>query len=142
MSVSKTEGRRFEPFCFCKINGVCSSVGRAPDCGSGGHRFETCQTPNNVRMPEWSKGAVCKTVFRRFESDSSLLTEGSSSKEIRTGASVYYPKFRIAINLFLTRFKTLPVACSSGCPSAFANKSTALSISLTSSFVRGSSVIE
>jgi len=36
----------------------------------------------------------------------------------------------------------LPVACSSDCPSAFANKSTALSISLTSSFVRGSSVIE
>ena len=27
---------------------------------------------DNVRMPEWSKGAVCKTVFRRFKSDSSL----------------------------------------------------------------------
>ena len=49
---------------------------------------ETCQTPYNVRMPEWSKGAVCKTVFRRFESDFSLKTEGSSSKEIRTGASI------------------------------------------------------
>ena len=25
-----------------------------------------------VRMPEWSKGVVCKTIFHRFKSDSSL----------------------------------------------------------------------
>ncbi len=33
---------------------------------------ETCQTPYYVRMPERFKGAVCKTVIHRFESDSSL----------------------------------------------------------------------
>ena len=49
---------------------------------------ETSQIPYNVRMPEWSKGAVCKTVFRRFESDSSLKTEGSSSYLFGTGASI------------------------------------------------------
>ena len=26
----------------------------------------------NVRMPEWSKGMVCKTIIRRFKSDFSL----------------------------------------------------------------------
>ena len=28
----------------------------------------------DVRMPEWSNGAVCKTVIHRFESVSSLKT--------------------------------------------------------------------
>lgn len=68
---------------------------RAPDCGFGGHRFETGLSPkhmwdaavvagkphklevggsnpppatSNEWVPEWFKGQVFKTCIRRFES--------------------------------------------------------------------------
>ena len=34
--------------------------------------FESHSRNKHVRMPERPKGAVCKTVIRRFKSDSSL----------------------------------------------------------------------
>jgi hypothetical protein len=59
-------------------------------------------TPNNVRVPERPNGAVCKTVVRRFESDSSLhapvaklvkaaLSKGVLCIPVRVRAGV--PKF-------------------------------------------------
>ena len=49
-SVSKTEGRGFKPFCSRKKeHGVCSSVGRAPECGSRGHGFESHHSPQMLQ---------------------------------------------------------------------------------------------
>ena len=32
------------------INGGCSSVGRAPDCGSGCRRFKSCHPPHEKNL--------------------------------------------------------------------------------------------
>ena len=46
----------------------------------------------DVRMPEWSKGVVCKTITHRFESDSLLYAERGSTEVIMAGRTsfLYY----------------------------------------------------
>ena len=97
---------------------------------------------DNVRMPEWSKGAVCKTVFRRFKSDSSL-----NSKRLRFPKSMEmeplcYAKLRMAFKRFLTFTSTLHISLFLSWLSSFPSKSTALFSSRKSSSLSGMSVIE
>ena len=42
-----------------------SSAGRAPALQAGGHRFEPCR-PHRGGIPEWPKGADCKSVSNAF----------------------------------------------------------------------------
>ena len=42
-----------------------SSAGRAPALQAGGHRFEPCR-PHCGGIPEWPKGADCKSVSNAF----------------------------------------------------------------------------
>ena len=67
--------RRFET-CHSDNNGEMH-YGGAADCKSAvlGHsRFDSCLSDNFYyeEVPEWVKGPVCKTGFRRFKSDPSL----------------------------------------------------------------------
>lgn len=88
---------------------------RMPDCGSGDHGFESRLSPKmlrwlswtellatneevagsnpppatDVRMPEWSKGVVCKTITHRFESDSLLYAERGSTEVIMAGRTSF-----------------------------------------------------
>lgn len=43
------------------IYGVCSSVGRAPGCGSGGHGFDSHQTPFKLQSTVAAKLFFCFT---------------------------------------------------------------------------------
>lgn len=56
--------RTGSPACTRVCNGVHSSVGRAPDCGSGGHRFEPGWTPQEGRIAQLVEHRVDNAVVR------------------------------------------------------------------------------
>lgn len=84
------------PASTASVDGDVSSTGRAPDCESGGWRFETVTSPQydgadegadciTVGLPERSKGAACKAVVRRFESGTPLhSTEAQLDERMAT----------------------------------------------------------
>ncbi len=52
---------------------ILSSIGRALVSKTKGSRFEAVRVrQSHMRIPEWSNGAVCKTVVRGFKSHSSF----------------------------------------------------------------------
>lgn len=59
-----------------KNNGVPKIAGWSSWLARESHNLEVGGSSpppaTNVRMPEWSKGVVCKTIIHRFKSDSSL----------------------------------------------------------------------
>ena len=57
--------------------GALVQLVRMPACHAGGHGFES-RTHRNVEMPERFKGMLCKSIFRRFKSDSPLCCSLSS----------------------------------------------------------------
>ena len=48
-------------YCTKFLHGVYSSVGRVPDCGSGGRRFESVILHKFGSVAEWSNAPVLKT---------------------------------------------------------------------------------
>ena len=89
------------------LYGVCSSVGRAPGCGSGGRRFETCQTPQDGQL---SIALPSSRLSHSTELDGSRCSVGSSNW---SGLQIFILPTRVRISYRLQFASIAQRQCSS-----------------------------